>query len=102
MTFTLHFLPEVEEDVVAGYNWYERKTRGLGDEFLSVFYAAAERILSNPLLYPVAYDPYRRRLLRRFPYALYYFIKDNQVIIAGLFHCARDPHGIGTQLRSRK
>ena len=30
MTYTLRFLPEVEEDVIAGYAWYEDKAPGLG------------------------------------------------------------------------
>ena len=29
MTYTLQFLPEVEEDVINGYAWYKTKSRGL-------------------------------------------------------------------------
>ena len=31
MTHSLRFLPEVEEDVIGGYSWYEEKARGLGE-----------------------------------------------------------------------
>ncbi len=34
MTYSLHFLPGVKEDVIAGYTWYEAKSPGLGEEFL--------------------------------------------------------------------
>ena len=44
MTYTLRFLPAVEEDVIGGYAWYEEKTPGLGEEFLRVFYARASEI----------------------------------------------------------
>jgi hypothetical protein len=30
MTYNLVFLPEVEEDAIAGYVWYEGKSPGLG------------------------------------------------------------------------
>jgi hypothetical protein len=30
MTYTLRFLPDVEEDVMVGYTWYEEKAPGLG------------------------------------------------------------------------
>ena len=30
MIMRLHFLPEVEEDVMTGYLWYEEKAAGLG------------------------------------------------------------------------
>ncbi len=49
MKYSLLFLPEVEDDVVNGYVWYEQKTRGLGGEFLRMFYARAQEIARNPL-----------------------------------------------------
>ena len=101
MTYALRFLPEVEEDVIGGYAWYEAKSPGLGEEFLRIFYACAGEIAHGPLLYPKAHDELRRCLLRRFPYAVYFAIKDDNVIVFGLFHCARDPRTIRTHLRNR-
>jgi hypothetical protein len=101
MTYALHFLPIVEEDALAGYIWYEEKAHGLGGEFLRVFYACAREIPRNPLLYPKVYGEFRRRLLRRFPYAIYFRIEDEMVIVFGLFHCARDPRIIRAQLQDR-
>ena len=102
MTYTLHFLSEVEEDVVNSYVWYENKSPGLGEEFLRVFYTCAVELPRNPLLYPKVYRDYRRRLFRRFPYAIYFTIKENQIIVIGLFHCARDPRTIKTILQDRE
>jgi len=101
MTYDLHFLPEVEEDAIAGYSWYEEKARGLGDDFLRMFYACANDIARNPLLYQKAYREFRRRLLRRFPYAIYFRIEQNEILVAGLFHCARDPRTISLSLSDR-
>jgi len=101
MTYTLRFVPEVEEDVFSGYLWYEAKTRGLGEEFLGIFYACVAEIPGNPLLYPKVHHEFRRRLLRRFPYAIYFMIDKGQIIVFGLFHCARDPHTIRARLRDR-
>ncbi|OHC05039.1 MAG: hypothetical protein A2Z57_05295 [Planctomycetes bacterium RIFCSPHIGHO2_12_39_6] len=102
MTYTLRFLPEVEEDVITGYAWYESKSHSLGEDFLRMFYAFASEIPSIPLLYPRIYGKFHRRLLRRFPYAIYYLIEDNQIIVFGLFHCARDPRTIRAKLQDRK
>ena len=102
MKYNLHFIPEVEEDVIGGYVWYEAKTPGLGEEFLRMFYASAAEIPWNPLLYPKVHRMFRRRLLRRFPYAIYFMIEDDQVIVFGLFHCARDPRNIKMMLRERE
>jgi len=70
MTYDLSFLPEVEEDVMGGYAWYEERTFGLGEEFLRMFYARANELSHNALLYRKVYGDFRRCLLRRFPYAI--------------------------------
>lgn len=59
MTYTIHFLPEVEDDAIAGYRWYEEKALGLGEEFLRIFYASVAEIPRNPLLYPKVYHEFR-------------------------------------------
>lgn len=102
MKFTLHFIPEIEEDLIAGYSWYEAKSKGLGEEFLRMFYACAGELPRDPLLYPKIHNEFRRRLLRRFPYAIYFTMKHEQIIILGLFHCARDPRTIKLKLRYRR
>lgn len=53
MTLRLQFLPEVEEDIMTGYLWYEEKTVGLGEEFLRVFYAEISAIRAMPARFPV-------------------------------------------------
>lgn len=102
MTYTLQFLPEVEEDVFNGYVWYETKSRGLGEDFLRMFYASANEIPWNPLLYPKVYKDFRRRLIRRFPYAIYFTIENDQIIVFGFFHCARNPQVAKTTLQNRE
>jgi len=102
MTYGLCFLPEIEEDAIKGYAWYEDKSRGLGEEFLRIFYACATEIPRNPLLYTKVHHDFRRRLLRRFPYAIYFTVKADQVAVIGLFHCARNPHAVRKKLKDRE
>jgi len=101
MKYTLRFVPEIEEDIMSGSTWYEAKSPGLGEEFLRIFYAYAVEITRNPLLYPRAHGRFRRCLLRRFPY-VYFTREDDQIIVFGLFHCARDPRTIRAKLKGRK
>ena len=102
MTYTLRFLPAVEEDAVAAYTWYEAKAPGLGEDFLRTFYADAGKLSENPLMYPTLHLQFRRRLLRRFPYAIYFITEEWKVVVCGLFHCARDPQGIQSLLQYRQ
>jgi len=52
MTYNLYFLPEVEEDVISGYAWYEEKAHGLGEEFLRIFYASANNLSRKSIALP--------------------------------------------------
>jgi len=101
MTYSLSFLPEVANDAITGYDWYEDRSTGLGNDFLRLFYANANEIPRNPLLYPIVFKNFRLRLLRRFPYAIYFRIEDRNVVVFGLFHCARSPGFIEDSLNIR-
>ena len=101
MTHSLRFLPEVADDALAAYAWYEGKAHGLGEEFLRVFYACAEQVPRNPMLYTRVHGEFRRCLLRRFPYAFYFRVEGEATVGFGLFHCARDPESVWAQLEQR-
>ena len=101
MSSALRFLPGVEGDVLAAYGWYEGRSLGLGEDFLRTFYAGAYEIPRHPLLYREVHREFRRRLLSRFPYAIYFSIQAKEIVVFGVFHCARDPYSIGMDLEQR-
>ncbi|HUT35146.1 MAG TPA: hypothetical protein VNE39_16765 [Planctomycetota bacterium] len=101
MTHSLRFLPEVADDALAAFAWYEAKAQGLGEQFLRAFYAAANQVPRNPMLHTKAHGDFRRCLLPRFPYAFYFTVEGEEVVGFGLFHCARDPETVRAQLRRR-
>ena len=101
MRYLLSSLSEVEEDAVSAYIWYEEKSKGLGEEFLRAFYASAAEISRTPNLYPKIYKNFHRKLLKRFPYAVYFLIESGAVIVYGLFHCARNPYLIQENIDNR-
>jgi len=41
MTYTLRFLPEVEDDAISGYSWYEAKAPDLAMNFFGCFMPAS-------------------------------------------------------------
>lgn len=101
MRYLLSFMPEVEEDAVSAYVWYEEKAKGLGEEFLRAFYASAAEIVRTPKLCPKIYKNFHRKLLKRFPYVVYFLVESETVIVYGLFHCARNPYLIQGKIYDR-
>jgi len=57
--------------------------------------------MENPLQYSKIYKNYHRYLLQKFPYALYYTIKGELIIVMGVFHHSRDPNIIKSSLVNR-
>lgn len=72
MDAELIFAPEAEQDIAEAYNWYEGRRPGLGEEFLGCVDARVHKICRDPKLYPTIHEDYRRALIRRFPYAVFY------------------------------
>jgi plasmid stabilization system protein ParE len=87
----LIILPEAELDVAQAYVWYEEQEFGLGEEFLRCVDACIQFIRRNPEMYQVVHESYRRAVVRRFPYVVFYEHSDITVIVYAVFHCSQDP-----------
>lgn len=91
MTVKLIIAPEVEQDINEAYTWYEERRIGLGEEFLSCVDACVQAICRMPEMYGVVYENYRRALVRRFPYSIFYEYASSIVTIYCVFHNSRNP-----------
>jgi plasmid stabilization system protein ParE len=83
--------PEAEADLVSARDWYERQREGLGAAFLLCVEEVLEHIGRTPEMYTAVYRDVRRALTRRFPYAVYYQMAGNEVVVLGILHTRRDP-----------
>jgi len=83
--------PEAEADLATARDWYERQRARLGAELLLCVEEVLERIGRTPEMYRVVHHDIRRVLTRRFPYAVYYRIVGNDVVVLGILHMHRDP-----------
>ena len=92
MAAELIIAPEAIEDLVQAYDWYESQRVGLGEEFLGCVDASIESIRRFPDMYAIAFETYRRALVRRFPFAIFYEHSESVVTIYCVFHTSRDPN----------
>lgn len=98
MAVELIIAPEAAQDADEAYSWYELQRRGLGEEFFGCLEAAFEFIQRNPLMSSLVANGYRRKLLRRFPYAVFYEFNEPYVIVYCVFHTARNPKTLRRRL----
>jgi len=92
MAAELILAPEAEEDLADAYAWYESRRSGLGEEFLTCVDACIEAISRTPDMHPTVHENYRRGLVRRFPYAVFYEHGEGTVTVYCVFHTSRNPH----------
>jgi plasmid stabilization system protein ParE len=83
--------PEAQDDIISAYGWYESRRVGLGEEFLVSLEACLHAIQRHPEMYGTVYGNYRRALLRRFPYCIFYEHTLGGVRIYGVFHASLHP-----------
>ncbi len=72
-------------------NWYEDRESGLGARFIGEVDACFESIRLAPRRYPAVYREIRRALLKQFPYAVYFVLREDSVIVVGCMHTSRHP-----------
>jgi len=87
----IEFKPEVYEDIKVAYDWYESQRIGLGEDFLLTLEESYSKIIRNPKMYQLIYKTVRRKLLRRFPYGVFFVLRDNEIIIIAIMHTRRKP-----------
>ena len=95
----LRILDLAEADLLRGFRFYERKSRGVGWYFLDSLSAEIESLRLYAGVHR-NYLGYFRMLSRRFPYAVYYRIAPDEVQVWRILDCRRDPRWIRKQLRS--
>jgi plasmid stabilization system protein ParE len=91
VTTGLTLRPEAEHDLKDAAHWYERQREGLGHRFLDEALDAFGRIAEQPKLFPVVHRSVRRALIRKFPFAIFYRVETDAIVVLAILHGSRDP-----------
>jgi len=78
MTFKI--LSSAIEDLHDGRLFYEKQGQGLGDYFFDSLFSDIDSLTLYGGIHPI-YFGFHRMLSKRFPYAIYYKIDDEAVIV---------------------
>ena len=97
----LRILSRTEDDLMEGRRFYERKESGLGLYFLDCLSDDIESLrVFRPLL-ARRFLAFYRTISDRFPYAIYFTIEGDHILIHAVLDCRRHPSWTRRKLKNR-
>ena len=100
MNRTLRVRSRAEQDLSDASLWYERRVQGLGAHFIRCVDAAVSRVLRHPESGPIYFRQFRRVLVSRFPFGIFYTVETEAVVLHAVLHLSRDPDKIRKLLQT--
>jgi toxin ParE1/3/4 len=91
MTLSVVWLPEADRELKEARSWYNNVREDLGVRFALAVEATVESISNNPLQFPVVHRNMRRAGVRRFPYGIFFEVREPVILVLACFHGRRDP-----------
>ena len=82
---------EAKRDLQKATNWYRAISSDLGEDFVRRVDDAIKLASERPLAFQVVHRSFRRILLHRFPYSLFYHVAERHIVVVAVLHQARDP-----------
>jgi plasmid stabilization system protein ParE len=83
--------PAANADIEDIFDWYEEQRPGLGDEFFAEVLATFKTISAHPTGFQLLKRNTRRALLHRFPYAIYFRVRQEFILVVACIHGRRNP-----------
>lgn len=98
MSLPVVYRRQIGRDLAAGFGYYERQVKGLGERYLAAVGSAFDAIERYPQMFAQVHGEVRRALLSQFPHGVFYRVESRRVVVLAVLHTARDP-GLWPQTR---
>ncbi len=98
--YTIQYDDGFWQDIKNVINWYDAISPDIGNSFLEEFWFAESRIADKPNAFSKGtHSGFRRVLLKKSPYKIYFKVKDKTVFIVALIHAARSKRYVKKRLK---
>jgi len=94
----LILLLQADVDIQAAFDRYEEYQTGRGELFMRHLDAALGLLRRQPEIAPVYRFPYRRKLIREFPYGIFYQAQPTRLVVVAVLDLRQDPLAIHRKL----
>ncbi len=88
---TIRILDSAKRDLINGFHFYEKQHQGLGGYFLDSIYSDIDSLIIYSGIHPIKFDTYYCMLSKRFPFAIYYKIEEDDLLIDAILDCRQNP-----------
>lgn len=86
----IKILDSASQDLIHGFNFYEKQEAGLGNYFMDSLFSDIDSLLVYAGIHPIHFG-YHRMLSKRFPFAVYYKVTEHDILIYAALDCRRNP-----------
>ena len=93
----IKLLDSAEKDLLDGFKFYERQSKGLGIYFLDSLFSDIESLHLYAGIHALHFG-YHRLLSKRFPFAIYYRLQADIIRVYAILDCRQNPDGIRNRL----
>ncbi|MBN2108579.1 MAG: type II toxin-antitoxin system RelE/ParE family toxin [Deltaproteobacteria bacterium] len=83
-------LEAAEKDIEEGYRFYEKQAPGLGSYFLDSLFSDIDSLAYYGGIHQIIFN-HHRLLSKRFPFAVYYQVDEDIVLVKAVLDCRRHP-----------
>ena len=87
----VRFTEAARTELIEAQDWYEAQAPGLGRRFRAEIDDVVQRMSDNPRQFPVIFKKVRRARATKFPYALFFLVEADALLVIACFHGSRDP-----------
>ncbi len=94
----VRILDSASQDLVDGFHFYEKQELGLGDYFIDSLFSDIDSLQIYAGIHPTFFDKYYRMLAKRFPFAVYYQMARDEILVYAVLDCRRNPAWVREKL----
>ncbi len=98
MDLKIFIKPNAESDLLDAFNFYDEQFSGLGKELIRCVDAKLEFINRHPKACPEMYKGFRRGLISRFPFGIYYKHEGKRIVVFAFLDLRQNPENIQPRL----
>lgn len=87
----VRILDAAQNDLKSGYRFYESQEHGVGSYFLDSLFADIDSLMFFGGIHQIVNGGFYRMLAKRFPFAVYYRVEQETILVYAVLDCRRSP-----------